>query len=52
VAENNGSDGIARLRRVHIRNYKSISQVTVDLGPLTIFVGANARATSSTRWPS
>jgi hypothetical protein len=23
VAENNGSDGIARLRRVHIRNYKS-----------------------------
>jgi predicted ATPase len=47
VAENNGSDGIARLRRVHIRNYKSISQVTVDLGPLTIFVGANGAGKSN-----
>jgi predicted ATPase len=43
----NGLSGIARLRRVHIRNYKSISQVTVELGALTIFVGPNGAGKSN-----
>ena len=41
VSATNGSSGVARLRQVHIRNYKSISQATVDLERLTIFVGPN-----------
>lgn len=47
VSETNGSAGIARIRRVHIRNYKSIGQVTVDLGALTIFVGPNGAGKSN-----
>lgn len=47
MVESNGSGGVARLRRVHIRNYKSISQATVDLGPLTILVGANGAGKSN-----
>ncbi len=47
VSGANGSGGIARVRRVHIRNYKSISQATVDLGSLTIFVGPNGAGKSN-----
>jgi predicted ATPase len=36
-----------RLRQVQIRNYKSISQATVDLGALTIFVGPNGAGKSN-----
>jgi predicted ATPase len=38
---------IQRLRRVHIRNYKSVGQATVDLRPLTIFVGPNGAGKSN-----
>lgn len=47
MAEPNGGGGVPRLRRVHIRNYKSISEATVDLGPLTILVGANGTGKSN-----
>ena len=47
MSETDGSGGYARLRQVHIRNYKSISQATVDLGSLTIFVGANGAGKSN-----
>ena len=47
MVEPNGAGGVARLRQVHIRNYKSISQATVDLGPLTILVGANGAGKSN-----
>lgn len=33
--------------RVRIRNYKSIADVTVDLGPLTVLVGKNGSGKSS-----
>lgn len=38
---------IPRLRRVHIRNYKSVGQAIVDLRPLTIFVGPNGAGKSN-----
>jgi predicted ATP-binding protein involved in virulence len=37
----------ARLRRVQILNYKSISKATVDLGRLTILVGPNGAGKSN-----
>jgi predicted ATPase len=36
-----------RVRQVQIRNYKSIGQATVDLGNLTILVGANGAGKSN-----
>jgi predicted ATPase len=39
--------GVARLRRVQIVNYKSISKATVDLGRLTILVGPNGAGKSN-----
>ena len=36
-----GAPAVGRIRHVQIRNYKSISQAAVDLGDLTMFVGAN-----------
>ncbi len=47
TTKTNGPAEVARLRQVHIRNYKSISQATVDLEPLTIFVGANGAGKSN-----
>lgn len=47
TTETNGPAEVPRLRQVHIRNYKSISQATVDLEPLTIFVGANGAGKSN-----
>lgn len=38
---------MARIREVHVRNYKSIGEATVDLSPLTIFVGANGAGKSN-----
>lgn len=42
-----GAGAPARIRRVHIRNYKSIGQATVDLGGLTILVGPNGAGKSN-----
>lgn len=42
-----GSAGIGRVRQVQIRNYKSIGQAIVDLGALTILVGANGAGKSN-----
>lgn len=39
--DRNGRRSAVGIRRVHIRNYKSIGAATVELGPLTILVGAN-----------
>jgi predicted ATPase len=47
VSEVNGAGGTAGIRRVHIRNYKSIGQATVELGRLTIFVGPNGAGKSN-----
>jgi predicted ATPase len=41
------SDVIGRVREVHIRNYKSIGQATVQMGGLTILVGANGAGKSN-----
>ncbi len=41
-----GSDG-ARIRRVAIRNYKSIGRCEVELGPLTLLVGRNGAGKSN-----
>lgn len=35
------------LRKVHIENYKSIERLTVELGRLTIFIGANGSGKSN-----
>jgi len=35
------------LRRIEIRNYKSIGEVAVELGPLTVLVGRNAAGKSN-----
>lgn len=47
MSRSNGSGGVPRLSRVHIRNYKSIGKATVDLGALTIFVGPNGSGKSN-----
>jgi len=36
-----------RVRQVRIRNYKSFAQSTVDLEPLTVFVGPNGAGMSN-----
>jgi len=38
---------ISRIREVHIRNYKSISQAVVQLGDLTLLVGPNGAGKSN-----
>jgi len=40
-------EAVARVREVHIRNYKSIGQASVGLGGLTILVGANGAGKSN-----
>ena len=47
VDEADGAAAPPRLRQVQIRNYKSISQATVDLGSLTILVGPNGAGKSN-----
>ena len=42
-----GASAPARIRRVQVRNYKSIGQATVDLGGLTILVGPNGAGKSN-----
>jgi predicted ATPase len=39
--DRNGQPNAVGIRRLQIRNYKSIGAATVELGPLTILVGAN-----------
>ncbi len=43
----NGAGQVERLHDVHVRNYKSIGQATVELGSLTIFVGPNGAGKSN-----
>jgi len=38
---------IPRIRRLQIRNYKSIANAVVDLSPLTVFVGPNGAGKSN-----
>ncbi|MFC1835088.1 AAA family ATPase, partial [Thermodesulfobacteriota bacterium] len=38
---------IPRIKTVQIKNYKSLASVSVDLEPLTIFVGPNASGKSN-----
>lgn len=47
MSADNGTLRLQRLRQVHIRNYKSIGQATVELGSLTIFVGPNGAGKSN-----
>lgn len=47
ISASNGAAAVTRLRRVHIRNYKSIGQATVDLRALTILVGPNGAGKSN-----
>jgi len=48
AAEAVGSEPpVGRVRQVQIRNYKSIGEATVDLGHLTILVGANGAGKSN-----
>jgi predicted ATPase len=47
VSDTNGVGSSSGLRRIEIRNYKSISQAIVDLGRLTILVGPNGAGKSN-----
>lgn len=43
----NSNDGVCLIRRVVIRNYKSIAACDVELGPLTFLVGPNGSGKSN-----
>jgi len=45
--DGDGSPWPPSIRQVHIRNYKSVGAATVELGPLTILVGANGAGKSN-----
>lgn len=47
ATSDNASPAVGRVRQVQIRNYKSIGRATVDLGDLTILVGANGAGKSN-----
>lgn len=47
MSEANGAHGVGRLRQVHIRNYKSIAEARVELGPLNVLVGSNGAGKSN-----
>lgn len=47
AASEDGSTRVGRVRQAQVRNYKSIGQATVDLGSLTILVGANGAGKSN-----
>ena len=47
VADNNGDESRFTLTRVWARNFKSIRELDLELGPLTVLVGPNASGKSN-----